>query len=178
MKLTLFRLDSIFLIILSLTFINEAQSQDEILNQKRIDTSKHKAIVDDLLNGFNTGVGATIKLFHEDAIIEYPYAFSLGTASQLNKKEYKTYLENALSNMPNMEFTSVKVYTVNKHIFWAEFHGEFTVPTTKKRFKNDYVVRIILKKGKILNLKEYWNPLAVSAFSEEKDVKYIFKKDK
>ncbi|MDO6739345.1 nuclear transport factor 2 family protein [Wenyingzhuangia sp. 2_MG-2023] len=178
MKFTLFRLGRIFLIILSLTFINEAQSQEKILNQKRIDVSKHKAIVDDLLNGFNTGASASIKLFHEDAIIEYPYAYSLGTPSKLNKKEYETYLENALSNMPNMEFTNVKVYTVNKNIFWAEFHGEFTVPTTKKRFKSDYVVRIILKKGKILNLKEYWNPLAASAFSEEKDVKNIFKKDK
>lgn len=177
MKFTSYRLGRIFLIILSLTLINEAQSQETLFKQNRLDTSKHKAIVEDLLSGFNNGASATIKLFHEEATIEYPYANSLGTPSKLNRKEYETYLENALSNMPDMEFTNVEVYTVDKNIFWAEFHGEFDVPTTKKRFKNDYVVRIILKQGKILNLKEYWNPLAASAFSEDKDVKDIFKKD-
>lgn len=178
MKFTAFRWDRIFLIILPLLFINKVQSQEEISNQKQMGTSEHKAIVADLLSGFNTGASATIKLFHEDAIIEYPYAHSLGTPSKLNRKEYETYLENALRNMPNMEFTNVKVYTVNKNLFLAEFHGEFTVPATKKRYKNDYISRITLKENKILSLKEYWNPLAVSAFSEDGDVKDIFKKDK
>ena len=149
---------------------------EKISNQKAIAATKHEAILENLLIGFNTGAKATVELFHNDAIIEYPYAYDLGTPAKLNKKEYENYLENALSSMPDMEFANVKVYTVGDHIFWAEFHGEFTVAATKKRYINDYVVRFILKEDKILNLKEYWNPLAVSAISENKDVKDIFKK--
>lgn len=177
MKTKNFRFSWIFLIILLMMSSVKLQAQEVILDKNQISKSKHNSVLEDLLNGFNEGSRATIQLFHDDAIIEFPYAHSIGTPSKLNKKEYEIYLQNALSNMPNIEFADVKVYSMNKNIFWAEFHGEFTVLSTKKRYKNDYVVRVELKNGKILNLKEYWNPLAISAFSEDKDVTNIFKKE-
>lgn len=176
MKTKDFRFSRILVIILLMFIATKVHPQKLIFDENQFSKRKHIAVIEDLLNGFNSGASATIQVFHKDALIEFPYANSLGTPSKLNRNEYQAYLNNALSNMPDMEFTGIKVYTINRNSFWAEFHGEFTVPTTKKRYVNDYVVKIELKKGKIINLKEYWNPLAVIAFGDEKQFEKIFKK--
>lgn len=143
----------------------------EMVNPK----SKQGSIVHELLAAFNQGAENVLELFDEEAIIEYPYAFSLGTPSSLNKTEYGNYLKGALPNMPDISFSNVNVYrAAQKNILWAEFHGEVVIPSTNQLYRQDYVVRVILKKGKIFHYKEYWNPMAVSALGEDKEINEMF----
>ncbi|TSE08319.1 nuclear transport factor 2 family protein [Aquimarina algiphila] len=147
----------------------ETNSEEITINEKN-----QGKIVQDLLEAFNLGAENVLELFDEGAIIEYPYAYSLGTPSSLNKTQYGDYLKGALSNMPDIAFSQVKSYITENHIVWAEFHGEVIIPSTKQLYKQDYVARIILKKGKIIHYKEYWNPMAVSAMGDHKEVNKMF----
>ncbi|KQC31833.1 hypothetical protein AAY42_17190 [Flagellimonas eckloniae] len=131
-------------------------------------------MVQNLLEAFNLGTENVLELFHEDAIIEYPYAHSLGTPSKLDKTQYGNYLKGALANMPDIVFSQVKSYPSQNHVVWAEFHGEVVIPSTNQLYKQDYVARILLKNGKIIHYKEYWNPLAVSAMGDHKEVNKMF----
>lgn len=158
-------------------YSTQAQKKQTETNNKviTIKEKKQEKIVLDLLEAFNLGAENVLELFDDEAIIEYPYAHSLGTPSSLNKTQYGNYLKGALANMPNIEFSQVHSYTVEENnIVWAEFHGEVIIPSTNERYKQDYVVRITLKKGKIINYKEYWNPMAISAMGDEKEVNKIF----
>lgn len=139
-----------------------------------INEKKQEKIVQDLLEAFNLGTENVLELFDEEAIIEYPYAHSLGTPSSLNKTQYGNYLKGALANMPDIAFSQVKSYMAENHIVWAEFHGEVIIPSTNQLYKQDYVARITLKKGKIIHYKEYWNPMAVSAMGDHKEVNKMF----
>jgi uncharacterized protein len=162
------------LLVATVLFVNVLAAQSQTIteiNRK----GKQDHIVHDLLKAFNLGSDSVLALFHADAIIEYPYAYSLGTPSALNKTDYGNYLENALANMPDIEFSKVNVYlTTQKDVSWAEFHGEVTIPTTNQRYKQDYVVYVMLKDGKIFRYKEYWNPAAASAMGNEKEIQTMF----
>ncbi|GAA3617318.1 nuclear transport factor 2 family protein [Flavivirga amylovorans] len=139
-----------------------------------IHEKEQEKIVQDLLEAFNLGAENVLELFDEEAIIEYPYAYSLGTPSSLNKTQYANYLKGALANMPDITFSQVKSYTTENHIVWAEFHGEVIIPSTNKLYQQDYVARFTLKNGKIIHYKEYWNPMAVSAMGDHKEVNEMF----
>ena len=137
--------------------------------------SRQGDIVQDLLKAFNLGAENVLELFDEEAIIEYPYAHSLGTPYSLDKTQYGHYLKGALANMPDITFSNVNVYlTAQRNVLWAEFHGEVIIPSTNQLYRQDYVVLITLKKGKIIHYKEYWNPMAVSAMGDDKEVGKMF----
>lgn len=179
MKSSIFKSSKILLIILSLCITSSTQAQEKVFTKRQIraNESKQKKIIKDLLESFTLGANEVLKLFHKDAIIEYPYANSLETPSKLNKQDYGVYLKSALENMPHLEFSNVQIYTSHTNIFWAEFHGELTVPKNTKRYKQDYAIRITVKDGKIHNYKEYWNPIAALIFGGKEEVKEIFNKN-
>lgn len=160
-------------VFLTTTYSVQAQKGQTKTNNKTLTIDEEK-IVQDLLEAFNLGTENVLELFHEDAIIEYPYAHSLGTPSSLNKTQYGNYLKGALANMPDIAFSNVKSYTAQNYVVWAEFHGEVVIPSTKQLYKQDYVARITLKNGKIIHYKEYWNPLAVSAMGDHTEVNKMF----
>ena len=155
--------------------IQAQKSQTETTNNAiTINVKNQEIIVHDLLEAFNLGAENVLELFDEEAIIEYPYAHSLGTPSPLNKIQYGNYLKGALANMPDIAFSQVNTYTAQNHVVWAEFHGEVVIPSTNQLYKQDYVARIMLKNGKILHYREYWNPMAVSAMGDHKEVNKVF----
>ena len=172
--------NSILAIIIAVFLTNmysgQAQKKQTETNGEAISIheKKQEKIVQNLLEAFNLGAENVLELFDEEAIIEYPYAHSLGTPSSLNKSQYANYLKGALANMPDIAFSKVKSYTTENHIVWAEFHGEVIIPSTNKLYKQDYVACITLKKGKIIDYKEYWNPMAVSAMGDHKEVNKMF----
>lgn len=155
--------------------VQAQKSQTQTTNKAiTINETNHETIVDDLLKAFNIGAENVLELFHEEAIIEYPYAHSLGTPSSLNKKQYGNYIKGALANMPDIAFSQVKSYTGENDIVWAEFHGEVVIPSTNQLYRQDYVARFTLKNGKIIHYREYWNPMAVSAMGGHKEVNKMF----
>lgn len=124
-------------------------------------TTGHQILLN-LLSAFNQGTEAVLSLFDPMATVEYPYARSLGSAYQLTMDDYRKHLDNILGDMPDIIFTGLTVYPLNEpDSYWAEFHGETTIPTTGVLYQQDYVVNFRLENGKFIYYKEYWNVLPV-----------------
>lgn len=114
-----------------------------------------------LLAAFNQGAEQVLLLFNDDAVIEYPYAPTVGAPSRYNKREYADYLTSILGQMPDIAFTNRRVYPVsNSDSFWAEVHGEVVIPQTGKKYEQDYVMYFTVQDGKFSFYREYWNPQA------------------
>ncbi|WP_422083511.1 nuclear transport factor 2 family protein [Ulvibacterium sp.] len=178
MKTKKFNLIPVLMIALFLTNMYSVQAQkgqtETTPNTQTVSNHNQESIVQNLLEAFNLGTENVLELFHEDAVIEYPYAHSLGTPSKLTKTQYGNYLKGALENMPDIAFSQVKSYSMQNHVIWAEFHGEVVIPSTHQLYQQDYVARIVLKNGEIIHYKEYWNPMAVSAMGDHKEVNKMF----
>lgn len=144
---------------------------------RAIRQNQGEAIFNELLTALNKDADAVIKLFHPEAIIEFPYATSLGTASKMNFEEWYNYLKGGLPNMRDIYFANIRVYQVGENSYWSEVYGETTVPATEQLYKQNWVMHYTLKDGKINFYREYWDPLAVKkAFGngDEEAVKDIF----
>ncbi|AMP99526.1 hypothetical protein AY601_2640 [Pedobacter cryoconitis] len=128
----------------------------------KLENTTDQQILLNLLNAFNKGTEAVLSLFAPMATVEYPYARSLGSAYQLTMDDYRKHLDNILGDMPDIIFTGLTVYPLNEpDSYWAEFHGETTVPATGALYQQDYVVNFRLENGKFIYYKEYWNVLPV-----------------
>lgn len=124
--------------------------------------TKGHQILRDLLNAFNKDTKTVLALFNPEAIVEYPYAKSLGIPYRLRMDDYRKHLDNILGSMPDIAFTGLQVYTLQEQdCYWAEFHGETTVPKTGALYQQDYVVSFKLENGRFSLYKEYWNVLPV-----------------
>jgi len=124
-------------------------------------TTGHQILLN-LLNAFNKDTETVLTLFNPGATVEYPYAKSLGTPHQLTMDDYRKHLDNILGDMPDIIFTGVIVYPLQEpDSYWAEFHGETTVPATGALYQQDYVVNFRLENGKFIYYKEYWNVFPV-----------------
>ena len=115
-----------------------------------------------LLAAFNKGTDAVLNLYNEDATVTYPYAASLGKPFFFNMADYKKHLDNMLASMPGISWTGLKVFELKEEgSYWAEVHGETTIPNTKALYQQDYVIYFTLKNGKFSEYKEFWNVLPV-----------------
>jgi hypothetical protein len=63
-----------------------------------------------LLKAFTQGPAEVISLFHEEAVIEYPYIPGSKTVARLDKAGLYTYLAVVLPFTHNRQFTGIKVY--------------------------------------------------------------------
>lgn len=132
-------------------------------------------VFNNLLNAFNQTANDVVVLFDQKAIIEFPYAPSLGTPNKLNLNEYHDYLKSGLAKIPDIRFENIRLYEVTKNTYWAEVHGSVRIPSTGKLYQQDYVMYFTLKAGKIDFYREYWNPIAaIEAFGNPKAIKETF----
>ncbi|WP_394824511.1 nuclear transport factor 2 family protein [Pendulispora albinea] len=113
---------------------------------------------------------AWMELFDERAIIEFPYAPSLGTPARLEgKAAIRSYMADILPQMKDLAFTDVRITeTRDPDVVFVESHGEAHIDASGRhlsRYAQDYVMRLETRDGKIVHYREYWNPLpAVQAF--------------
>lgn len=118
--------------------------------------------IEALLEAFNQGTGAVLDLFNQDATVSYPYAASLGMPSDFSMEEYRKHLDLVLGRMAGISFSELQVYKVEgKESYWAEVHGETSVPDATGLYRQDYVIYFSMENGKFSEYKEYWNILPV-----------------
>ncbi len=123
--------------------------------------AKGEELLYKLLKSFNTDVRSVLELFNPDAVVVYPYAPGIQQPSQLNMAQYEKHLQAILPTMPVLYFTGVKVFEISDgKSFWAEAHGEVSVPASDKIYKQDYVIYFEMENGRFSLYKEYWNPVA------------------
>lgn len=110
-----------------------------------------------------TDVEAWSDLLAED--VEFPYAAALGSTSRLKgKSALYNHIKKAVARMRNWSFTDVREYqTMIPNVLYAEFHGEAVSVSTGQPYKQDYVMRLETKNGKIVYYREYWNSVAALA---------------
>lgn len=124
--------------------------------------SHGQQLLQSLLDAFNDGTESVLALFSADAIVEYPYAAAMDMASRLTMDDYRRHLSHILGNMPGIRFSSLRVFPLQQNgAYWAEVHGETTVPTTGALYQQDYVIFFKLENEKFSFYKEYWNVLPV-----------------
>ena len=115
-----------------------------------------------LLTAFNQGTDAVLNLYNEDAIVQYPYAASLGLPSSFTMDEYRKHLDHMLGSMSGISWTGLQVYELKeKESYWAEVQGETSISNTNALYQQDYVIYFTLENGKFSEYKEYWNILPV-----------------
>ncbi|WP_077923231.1 nuclear transport factor 2 family protein [Spirosoma sp. 209] len=120
-----------------------------------------QALFQTLLDAFNQDWQTVIDLFTDDAFIEYPYAHTIGVPARLNKDNYRAHLQNILPQMPGIAFSNVRVYPLQQpYTYWAEVHGETTMPATGNLYRQDYVMFFTIAGNQFSRYREYWNPVA------------------
>ncbi|BAZ08291.1 hypothetical protein NIES4071_00960 [Calothrix sp. NIES-4071] len=118
-------------------------------------------IFSDHLKLITKDILAWLELFAEDAIIEFPYASTIGLTNRLEGKlAIYDHMKDVPANMQNLIFTNIRSHqTLNPNVLFAEVHGEATITATGRRYQQDYVMQLETKDGKIIHYREYWNPI-------------------
>lgn len=130
---------------------------------------KIEDVFDENLRLMTTDTKAWSELLAEDVIVDFPYAPALGWPGRLvGRKAAYNHIATSLVDMPDLTFTNVRKYlTADPNVLWAEVHGSANVPSTGKRYEQDYAVRLTLRNGKVAQYTEYWNPLAMKAYEKD-----------
>lgn len=132
-------------------------------------TNPGEQLLRNLLTAFHTGVDDVLLLFAEQALIEYPYAASVGTPARLTRDEYGQYLTRVLPQVPDLRFSEVRVYPLREPSHYvAEMYAAATVPGTGRPYAQDYVLFFTVADGRFTHYREYWNPIPwLRAFGSE-----------
>jgi uncharacterized protein len=127
----------------------------------KTNSNQGQALFQTLLDAFNQDWQTVIDLFTDDACIEYPFAPSIGGSARLSKADYRAHLQTILPQMPGIAFTDVRIYPLQQPgAYWAEVHGETTMPATGKLYRQDYVMYFTMAGNQFSSYREYWNPVA------------------
>lgn len=100
------------------------------------------------------------ELLHDDIIIEFPYAGSVGWPEKIQGKEViKASIGEFLSQVPGLEFKNPQVFqTTDPNVLFATYDTEVKVSATGKTYKQKYISYFGLADGKIKNMAEYYDP--------------------
>lgn len=109
-----------------------------------------------------TDVERWLTLFADDAVVEFPYASSLGGPARLEGiKAIRAYFAPITKHFQGLTFTNVqRSPSVDPTTGWMEVHGSATLQPGNIPYEQDYVMRMQVRDGRIVHYREYWNPLA------------------
>lgn len=105
-----------------------------------------------------------LSLFHDDAVIEFPYGANIGRTTRLEGKEaIAGYMRHAAQSLKGLEFSRVIIHSVDDKLAIAEFHGEALVGEAAVPYSQDYIATITMEGALIRTYREYWDPTRVQA---------------
>lgn len=133
------------------------------------------ALAEKLLSAFNDSPKAVMALFNENAVVEYPFAASLGRPTKLTMPLYEQYLNGVMGRIPKLDFSGVKFYPLQRpNAYWGEAHAETELPNGKL-YKQDYILYFEIENEKFSYYKEYWNllPILQATLSKEETAKLL-----
>ncbi|NOJ98855.1 nuclear transport factor 2 family protein [Corallococcus coralloides] len=109
-----------------------------------------------------TDIERWLALFSDDAVVEFPYAPSLGGPSRLEGiAAIRAYFAPITAHFQGLTFTNIQRYPgVDSATGWLEVHGSATLQPGNIPYEQDYVMRMQVRDGRIVHYREYWNPLA------------------
>jgi ketosteroid isomerase-like protein len=97
-------------------------------------------------------------MLHEETVLEFPYAGSLGSPERLEgKAAVVNYLTQMLAQIGNLQFKGVvTTQTTDPGLFFNEYHADIITPGGKQ-YRQTYINKIQVKDGKIIFNKEFWD---------------------
>ena len=112
-------------------------------------------------------ITAWLGLFEDDAIVEFPYAASLGMSGRLDgKAAIEQYFRGTPGTFRELRFRDLRpLPSSDPDLAVAEVHGSARIGPTGEAYEQDYVMLLRTRQGRIVHYTEYWNPLpAIIAF--------------
>jgi uncharacterized protein len=110
----------------------------------------------------NKDVHAWLELWDEHGVQEFPFAPEGRPNRVEGKQALSTYIQAVVQDA---EITRVLTYTIHltlePELFIVETTVEGRIPSTGRTFPASYVWFVRMKDGKILHVKDYWNPLTM-----------------
>jgi len=108
-----------------------------------------------------TDVAAWVQLFSDEAVVEFPYAASLGRPERLEgKAAIASYFLATPGTFTNLRFRDLRVIeSADPSLAVAEVHGSATLMPMNAPYEQDYVMILRTEDGKAVHYREYWNPL-------------------
>lgn len=122
-------------------------------------------------------IPAWLELFTEDAVIEFPYAPTIGTPERLEgRAAIFEYMKDVPQRMQGLTFTNLRVHSAqDPRTLIAEVHGSATIAATGLRYEQDYVMFLETDGERIIRYREYWNPMpGIRAFGGAEGVRQSF----
>jgi ketosteroid isomerase-like protein len=104
-------------------------------------------------------VSALRELWEPDAVIEFPYARSVGSAERLTGIEEIVGYFDKFSALGEFTLSDVHAWQIGPLHWITEAHGSSVIVDTGKPYEQDYVVRFRLSERERLQWwREYWDP--------------------
>ncbi|WP_224369006.1 nuclear transport factor 2 family protein [Hyalangium versicolor] len=131
------------------------------------------ALLDAHLELIGTDIERWLELFAEDAVVEFPYAGSLGVPSRLEGLEaIRRYFVETPKHFRGLVFSNIRRYlTTDPEVAFGEVHGSATIASTGRRYEQDYIMMVKARDGRISFYREYWDPLlGLKAFGGEENL--------
>lgn len=106
-----------------------------------------------------------LELFTDDAIVEFPYAASVGVSPRLvGKPAIADYFSRTPAVFLGLTFRDLRIHaTADPQVALAEVHGSAVIATTQRRYEQDYVMVVECREGRIVRYREYWDVAAAMA---------------
>lgn len=103
------------------------------------------------------------ELWAEDGRQDMPYAPPGFPTELVGKPRLLAHFSGLPQAMESMRFPDLKLHrTENPHVVIAEFRGDIKVRNSDKKYDNTYInVFTFRPDGKILSVKEFFNPLVL-----------------
>lgn len=107
----------------------------------------------------NGDARAWCDLFHEDGVLEFPYA-PPGWNTRFEGREVIWAHMRKFPEHLQVNFTEVSFYDTNDpDLAIGEFHGDGVAKVSGGTLKQDYISVIKSRDGKIVLYRDFWNPL-------------------
>ncbi len=120
-----------------------------------------EAVIEEFLDALEAmSVERFLKVWHNDGVqvmLYSPEGFPIRLeGKEAIRRQYSSLLTNYMSvSFPDRVF----YFTNDSNRVWAEFRGEIQVKATGKYYNNNYVCLFTLRDGRIIEYKEYSNPI-------------------
>lgn len=109
-------------------------------------------------------------IYHDDVVIDLPYAPKHHTGKLDGKAAVLRFLGNIGVYFKDIEIGEPRIYeTQDPSVIIAEYTGGSTSKETGKPYRQNYVSIVTARDGKIAHIREYYDPVQVLVATGEID---------
>jgi uncharacterized protein len=103
-----------------------------------------------------------ISLWDEHGVLEFPFAPQGRPSRVEGKAALYPYVQRVIHDVENLGFSQQQVYaTLDPNLIIAEVESEGRVIATGRTYHAKYVWILRTSHGKLMHLRDYWNPLTL-----------------